>query len=86
MSVQRDCRFVHVLDTDNWYLVLAVEEHGSIGESASTVDGPFASQDGADEFLSRTYSNPGSSSVSTVQSKSDPFWGEFIARARRPGR
>jgi hypothetical protein len=59
MSMQRRCDFTKCVD-EKWYMTLGDNEH-DYDDFDCTVYGPFESEEAAEEFLHRYFSNPGGS-------------------------
>lgn len=59
MSVSRRCDYFKAKD-DQWYCTLGDDEHDYEDHECTTY-GPFLSEEAADGYVSRNFSNPGGS-------------------------
>lgn len=80
-STSRYCSFWKASD-GKWYMDLAPFEYGEY-EDADTY-GPFGSEDAADKYLMRKFSNPGGMSVDDSGTKPAPTVSPNGSRVKRP--
>lgn len=89
MSVQRACAIIET-KPDQWYLLLAHQEHGELRPGEATAYGPFLTSEAAEAYLDDNFSNPGGFWLSPFDPHGDNYpilpYAELIQSAEKPGR
>lgn len=82
MSVSRECAFVEY-KPNQWYLLLARDEHGELYPSTADAWGPFDNFQAADDYL-ENFSNPGGYYIHRFDNSFSKYEEQLIAGAQRP--
>lgn len=82
MSLSRECAFVEYKPNE-WYLLLARDEHGELYPGDADAYGAFDSFENAHGYLGN-FSNPGGFWVHKYDGKFSVYEEQLIARAEKP--